>query len=200
MASRSHRHKKRQRRKARLDKLAQRDIESRSVRVTEIQGNRKAGSIAGVTHAVTSPGTETTDEPRAAGSEPTASRRLTEGSGFASGLLEDPGRVRSDLQLLRKYMGVGLFTDEQVKGMVIKMGTIVAKGDNRQAIQAFRTLLAQAKLSCDIEQASKPSIHGHVHMDGNRPLNWDDLFDRMENQQDDKEVIDAKFKELEGES
>ena len=79
-------------------------------------------------------------------------------------LLRDPPLVRSDLRMLRAYMGCGTFTEEQIEGMMTVMGGIVAKGNNRERIAAFRTLLSQAKLSWDMAEGRTQHIHTHAHV------------------------------------
>lgn len=78
-------------------------------------------------------------------------------------LLRDPKLVRSDLAMLRNYMGCGVFTEEQIEGMVMRIGSIIANGTNRERIAAFKTLLAQTKLSYDMANGRSSSTHVHQH-------------------------------------
>lgn len=108
----------------------------------------------------------------------TATPDVTDTTGEHKGLgslLRDPGHIRSDLQMLRTYMGCGVFSEDQIEGMLVKIAKIVATGKNREQISAFKTLLAQAKLSHDMaQQQERPDKqtthvhqHGHLHVAAN---------------------------------
>lgn len=80
------------------------------------------------------------------------------------GMLRDAGHLRSDLRLLNRYMGAGQFTPDEITDMVQKVGRIVVTGDNRESVAAFKALLAQARLSFEIDKHSEPARHQHAHL------------------------------------
>ena len=87
------------------------------------------------------------------------------------GLLEVPEAYKSDLELLRRYLGCAEFSEHETSGMLRRIARIIATSpDEKTQISAFAVLLKQAKLSFDIAQARRPQgpaeqhIHGHVHL------------------------------------
>lgn len=98
------------------------------------------------------------------------------------GLLEDPRRIRSDLALLTKYMGCAQFTEDEIAAMVRRVGSIVAESpDDRIRVSAFKTLLAQAKLSFDMDRGMRSPetqrhVHGHLHVENRSDSGATDVF------------------------
>lgn len=99
---------------------------------------------------------------------PEVTLETTGSSRGEGGQLVDP-HIRAKCRTIREYIEAGVFSAEQADAMLKAMGSIVANGNNREKIAAYRTILARAKMEYDIEQAQepkRPSIHqhGHIHI------------------------------------
>ena len=80
-------------------------------------------------------------------------------------LLQKP-HIRRDCNTILKLMQAGVFTEKMVGLMFTRLGTVVAKGTNREAISAMKVLVAYAKAEKEAEQSKQPAQHLHLQYDG----------------------------------
>ena len=134
----------------------------------EILKRRMLDRVTDTDDASTSDSTETTD------------------SAPVRGLLEDPHRIRSDLVLLRKYMGDAFFTKDEFTSMVREVGAIVKKSDDyRVKTAALRAVsdavFKQLKLHHEVEKSLLPPMpsrhnHAHLHLEGKEADEAEEAF------------------------
>jgi hypothetical protein len=115
-------------------------------------------------------------------------------SGDVRGLLEDSGSraTRSDLALLRKYMGCAQFTEDELSAMIRRMGGLVAASDSDMVkVIAFKALLEQGKFSFNmIHNTDKQEFHRHVHIEQIRARQTD-------NEESDAESVEMPIAYIE---
>ena len=165
--SRSHRSKKRERRKARLEKQAQRESDLRCVQVTESLGDRETDTLPVDSQDVSSPTPETTDEPRGGDGRSCAQSRSAPGEGkyvplplvdflTASTVDEalDSPHIRRDSKTLINQIGDLLGqSDDVVRKTFTRITDVVnhPKTSAREKTGLGKLLTAAGKAASDID-------------------------------------------------